>query len=115
MQQIGLSLESGDEDNPFTESLCFVNERQAIVSTNEGRIFAIDTELMKVEDEVAIEDHEPRPIKEYFPTLVNHPGVGSDISYFERLGRTIFFVYRRDRGKGLAGWKDTLLWMSVPP
>jgi hypothetical protein len=113
MHQIGLPLELGDEDNPFAESLVYLNEQQALASSREGRIFVVDTVRLKIEEEVAVEGHEPRPIGEYYPTLANERGLGTDISYFAKLGSMIFFVYRRDRGSDLAGWKDTLLWMSV--
>ncbi len=113
MQQIGLPLESGDEDNPFVESLCYLNGRQALASTNEQRLFVVDTVQMRVEAEVALEGHEPRPIGEYYPTLAKERGLGTDIGGFLRLGDVIMFVYRRDRGTGLAGWKDSLLWLSL--
>jgi hypothetical protein len=113
MQQIGLPLESGDEDNPFTESLCYFSDRQALASTNEQRVFAVDTIQMKIETEVYLEGHEPRPIGEYYPSLSKETGLGTDISWFTRLGDVIFFVYRRDRNTGLEGWKDTLLWLRV--
>jgi hypothetical protein len=113
MRQVGSPLESEDEDNPFAESLCYLNDRQALASTNEQRIFAVDTARMKVEAEVFLEGHEPRPIGEYYPTLAKESGLGTDISYFARLGDVIFFVYRRDRTTGLAGWRDSLLWLSV--
>jgi hypothetical protein len=62
MQQVGSPLESEDEDNPFTESLCYLNDRQALVSTNEQRLFVVDTVRMQVQAEVSLEGHEPRPI-----------------------------------------------------
>jgi hypothetical protein len=113
MHQIGSPLESGNEDDPFAESLEYLNERQALASSREGRIFLVDTVRVKIEEEVAVEGHEPRPIGEYYPTLANERGLGTDISYFARLGSMIFFVCRRDRGRGLAEWQDTLLWLSV--
>ena len=113
MRQVGPPLESEDEDNLFSESLCYLNERQALASTNEQRIFVVNTSQMKVEEEVALEGHEPRPIGEYYPTLAKERGLSTDISYFARLGEVILFVYRRDRRTGLAGWEDSLLWLSV--
>lgn len=47
---------------------------------------------------------------EYYPTLVNDTGLGTDISCFERFGHVIVFVFRRDPGPDLVGWKDSLLW-----
>jgi hypothetical protein len=113
MRQVGSLLELGDEDDSFASSLCYLNDRQALAGTNEQRIFVVDTVRMMVEEEVAIEGHEPRLIGEYYPTLAKERGLGTDISYFARLGDVIVFVYRRDRGTGLAGWKDSLLWLSV--
>jgi hypothetical protein len=113
MRQVGSPLESGDEDNPFATSLCYLNDRQALAGTNEQRIFAVNTARMQVEAEVSLEGHEPRPIGEYYPRLAKERGLGTDISYFERLGDVVVFVCRRDRGTGLAGWRDSLLWLSV--
>ena len=113
MRQVGSPLESGDEDNPFVTSLCYLNDRKALAGTNEQRIFVVDTARMKVEAEVSLEGHEPRPIGEYYPRLAKERGLGTDISYFARLGDVVVFVYRRDRGTGSAGWKDSLLWLSV--
>jgi hypothetical protein len=113
MQQVGSPLESGDEDNPFTESICYFNDRQALASTNEQRIFVVDTAQMKIVEEVYLEGHEPRPIGEYYPRLSKEAGLGTDISCFTRLGDVVIFVYRRDRNTGLEGWKDTLLWLRV--
>jgi hypothetical protein len=112
-EQVGslLNLENGDD--PFAESLAYLNERQVLASTNEGRIFLVDTDRMEIEDEVALEGHEPRPIGEYYPTLAHETGWATDITVFARLGRMIFFTYRRDRGTSSPGWKDTLLWMSA--
>lgn len=113
MRQVSSPLESEDEDNPFAESLCYFNDRQALASTGKQRIFVVDTVQMKVEAEASLEGHEPRPIGEYYPTLAKERGLGTDLFYFERLGDVIIFVYRRDRGTGLEGWKDSLLWLSV--
>jgi hypothetical protein len=112
-EQISSPMNLEDEDDPFAESLAYLNARQVLASTNEGRIFLVDTDRMEIEDEVALEGHEPRPIGEYYPTLANDPGLCTDITGFAKLGRMIFFIYRRDRGTSTPGWKDTLLWMSA--
>lgn len=106
----GSPFESGDEDNPFTESLCYLDDRNALASTGEGRIFLVDTTKMRIEEEIALEGHEPRPIGEYYPSLSNEQGLGTDISWFTKIGNVIVFIYRRDRGTGLKGWRDSLLW-----
>jgi hypothetical protein len=68
---------------------------------------------MGIEDEIAIEGHEPKPIWEYYPTLVKERGLGTDITWFTRLGDVIVFVFRRDSGRDLKGWKDSFLWYSI--
>ncbi len=113
MQQVASPLESGDEDDPFSTSLCYLTDRHALAGTNEQRIFLLDTVQMRVEAEVSVEGHEPRPIGEYYPSLAKERGLGTDISYFARLGDVIVFVYRRDGGMDLAGWKDSLLWLPI--
>ena len=57
-----------------------------------------------------VEGHEPGPIGRYFPTLAHEGGVATDISHFRRVGGSVVFVCRRDRGVGAGGWKDSLLW-----
>lgn len=113
MRQVGVPVKSGDEDDSFAESLVFLNEQQALASTNEGRLFVVDTQRLEIETEADLEGHETRPIGEYYPTLAKERGLATDISYFLRLGDVVFFVYRRDSGTGLEGWKDTLLWLRV--
>jgi hypothetical protein len=49
----------------------------------------------------------------YYTILAHEGGIVTDISYFERLGDAIVFVYCRDGDTGLADWKDTLLWVPV--
>lgn len=114
MHEIGSGLDSGIEGDPFAESYCYFNGEYVLASTNDGRIFLIDTNEMKVEEEVAIEHHEPRPIGEYFPTLAHEPGFCTDLGWFAKLGEVIVFMYRRDGGDDLKGWKDSLLWYRVP-
>jgi hypothetical protein len=69
---------------------------------------------MAVQDEIAIEGHEPRPIGEYFPTLAKETGWATDISWFKRLGDAIVFVHRRDGQSALRDCKDSLL-CSIRP
>jgi hypothetical protein len=113
MKQLGSPCMSRDEDNPFVESLCYLDQQHALAGTGEGRIFLVDTAAMRIEDEIAIKGHEPRPIREYYPILAKERGLGTDIAWFTRLGDVIVFVFRRDRGTGLKGWKDSLLWYLV--
>ena len=88
MESAGSPLASGDEDDPFAESVGHLNDRQALVGTNEQRLFVVDTVEMTIEAEVSL----------------------TDIQYFSRSGTVMLFVSRRDKGKD---WKDTLLHLSV--
>jgi hypothetical protein len=113
MKQFCTPLESEDENNPFAESMCFVDHRHALASTGEGRIFLLDTDQMRIVEEVELQGHEPRPIGEYYPSLSKERGLGTDITWFTRIGKAVVFIYRRDRGTGLEGWKDSIVWYSV--
>jgi len=113
MKRSGTPLESEDEDNPFAESMCFLDHRHALASTGEGRIFLLETDRMRTVEEVELEGHEPRPIGKYYPSLAKERGLGTDITRFTRLGNSVVFIYRRDLGTGLEGWRDTLLWYLV--
>jgi len=113
MKQLGPSCLSGDDDNPFAASLCYLDNQHALAGTGEQRIFNVDTATMRIEDEIAVEGHEPRPVGEYYPKLAKERGLATDITWFTRLGDVIVFVFRRDRGTGLKDWQDSLLWYSV--
>jgi hypothetical protein len=115
MRCIGSPLISGEEDNPFQVSVAFLSERQILAGTGNGRIFIVDARRTRIEDEVALEGHDPKPIGVYYLRLAHEPGLGTDISYFERLGDAIFFVCRRGRVPGTTEWKDTLLWVTAKP
>jgi hypothetical protein len=113
IKQIGSPLDSGDADNPFAESLCYLDDRNFIAGTGEGRVYLVNTRELRIEEEVALEGHEPRPIGDYYPALTRERGLGTDITWFTRLGDKVVFVFRRDRGTGLDAWKDSLLWYGV--
>ncbi|WP_254510988.1 hypothetical protein [Anatilimnocola floriformis] len=102
-----------DDDDMFSESFAWLDDRWALAGTNEGRVYAVDTEGMKIEQEVAIAGHEPRLVGDYFPELAKETGVATDISHFGQLGDLIVFVYRRDKESGLENWKDSLLWFRA--
>ena len=115
MRQIGSPLISGEEDDPFQVSLAFLSERQILVGTGNGRMFIVDSLWMRIEDEVALEGHDPKPIGVHYPRMANESSLGTDISYFKRLGDTIFFVCRRGHVPGSTEWQDTLLWVTAKP
>lgn len=113
MEQRGPSLFSPDEDNPFEGYLLYLHGRRALAKTLHARLYVVDLERMSIEDEVAIEGHEPRPTCEYYPILAEDRTLVTDISWFTKVGNVVVFVYRRDEGSGLNGWKDSLLCHSL--
>jgi WD40 repeat protein len=91
-EQIG-SCEAADEDDPFETSMCFVDETHLLASSSEARSFIIDTKSMSV-------------LKEIDDSLC------TDFSFFRSIGNSVAFVHRRDSGRGLEGWCDTLTFVE---
>jgi hypothetical protein len=76
----------------------------------------VNTDRLNITEEFVLEGHHPKPIGHQQgnrDAALEDVLIGTDISYFLRLGGTIVFVYRRDSGKDLDGWKDTLLFCKV--
>jgi hypothetical protein len=107
-RKLGASIKPVGADNWFAESVCWLDNGRAIAATNEGRVYLIDTNRMRIVEEVVIEGHEPQPVSEYYPGLKGNELV-TDILWFTQLAVGVAFVVRRDRGVGLEGWKDSLL------
>lgn len=91
-EQVG-SCEAPDEDDPFEISMCFIDETHVLASTSECRAFIIETNSMSVVHEVDA-------------TLF------TDFSFFRPVGNSVVFVHRRDSGRGLEGWCDTLTFVE---
>jgi hypothetical protein len=102
------------EGESISESYCYLDTSHALAGTNEHRIFLVNTNQMRLEEEIAVENHEPRPIGEYFPTLADEPGLCTDLGWFTRIGDVVVFFWERDGGKSAKAWKDSFLWYRVP-
>lgn len=85
-KQIGF-CKAVDEDDPFEVSMCFVDETHLLASSEEARAFMIDTNSMSVLKKV--DDC-------------------TDFNFFRPMGNSVAFVRRRDAGRGLKGWCDTV-------
>jgi hypothetical protein len=48
MRPLASPLESGDDDNPFAESMAYLDERRALIGSGEGRVFVLDTDSMAI-------------------------------------------------------------------
>ncbi len=108
------TCESPDgESDVFADHVHYLDDRRALATTFNSRVFLVDVPNMRILDEIALAGHEPRPIEYYYPRLRGDTQLCTDISYSVGCGDTIVFVCRSDRGSGLKGWKDTLMFVSV--
>ena len=103
-----------EQEEAFSDSLCYVGEDWALAISLSERLFLFDLTQMTVSDEVWIEGHEPKPTLIYYPILTDDGDVCTDIVGFKCVGNMIALVFRRDAGSGHVGWKDSLLFVSIP-
>ena len=82
-------------EDEFGTSLCYLDNSRALACSINGRIAVVDTRSMRVVDELAIEDHEPRPIAEYYPRVAgdDDKSLCSDITCFKRVGDYLIVVH----------------------
>jgi hypothetical protein len=102
-----------NEDDCFAESIAYIDNLLALVSSRDGRLFVIDLNTMSVIHEVEVAGHEPRSCDAIYPALAEETGLCSDISYFRSFGDSLLMIFRRDGGVALEGWKDSLLLFSL--
>lgn len=95
------------EDDCGGYSSCFLDNQIALISSQAGRIFAVNTELKKLLGEVLIENHEPHSTSFYYPRLSDDDSLCTDISSFEQFGENVVFVYRQEENP----WKDSLIFI----
>jgi hypothetical protein len=67
------------EDEYAGENICYLDDRHALVTSAEGKLFVVDVVDMKVHDEVSLVGEDPRPV-----------------SYFVRLAGERFLSVHRD-------------------
>jgi hypothetical protein len=108
-------------DDPFETSVCYLDNSQALACSTNGRIAVVDTRSMRVVEELAIEGHEPRPTKEYYPRLIGDSSLCTDISYIARVGDYLIVVHPLQRplepgpdgGVKFEEWRDGLLCFPI--
>lgn len=103
----------GGEDDPFAESLSFLDASRALVATNEQRLYVIDVVSGKIVSEVFVDGHEPKPISTYYPRVNDDGTICTDLTHFRKIGDEIAFIRRSDGGVELRGWRDQLLCVPV--
>jgi WD40 repeat protein len=96
IEQIGeYYLELGEDDMVGYYS-CYLNEKYALLNSENGLVFLVDTKQRKIIEEVTIENHAPMPVPHYYPRLRNEDGLCTDLGYFEGVGDYVVFVFRRN-------------------
>jgi hypothetical protein len=110
---LGVCRSKWGEADHFGYCLCYLDARSALVHTHHDRLFRIDLRAMKIADEIIVEGHEPRPLEDYYPSLVGEKALCTDIAYFARVGETVVLGYHRETGAELDQWKDTLMFYGV--
>jgi hypothetical protein len=110
---LGACKSPDSENDPFSEGLTYLSSVRALAQTNERRLFLIDIASMRILDEVGIDGHEPRPAEYYNPTLRGERQLCTDIGEFVRIGDTLVFASRLDRGTGARERRDQLMFVPV--
>jgi hypothetical protein len=120
-------LELDEDDVGY--SICYLNENFALVNSQNGLIFLVDTKQKKIIEDVTIENHLPMPASHYYPILKDDNDLCTDL-IFEGVGDNVVFVYRHNRNdeivsgfaveetmkqklerarKDLENWKDSII------
>ena len=102
----------GDEAY-FGNCLCYLDATSALVGSHHGRLFRIDLRVMKITDEIIVQGHEPRPVEEYYPSLVGEKTLCTDIASVARFGEIVVLGYHRQIGLEPKQRKDTLMFCNV--
>jgi len=79
-----------DEEDSLAEHLHFAGENRAIINTTEGRMLMLDVPGLTLLDEFAVAGHEPRPIRDCYPSLSSEEGIGTDLQSFQPCGKNSF-------------------------
>jgi hypothetical protein len=112
-RKLGTCHSKWGEEDYFGDCLCYLDDTTALVHSHHGRLFRIDLRAMKVREEMTVRGHEPRPVEEYYPTLVGDKTLCTDIAYFARFGEIVVLGYHRETGTEVGKWKDTLMFYDV--
>ncbi len=74
-----------DADDGFGYYMCYLSDDRILVNTDEGLMYLIDINKMKISDQLILIGHEPRSSKELFPNLKNvEEGLCGDLHCFYR-------------------------------
>ncbi len=105
-----------DHEDPLAEQLHFVDRTTALVSTVNRRLHLVEVPSMRIVDELAVEGHPSRPIKDlYYPALKDDTGWASDLFVFAPIrDRTFVSIHERRPSHSTRGPRDLVLWRVDP-
>jgi hypothetical protein len=108
-RKLGACRSKWGDDDHFSDSICYLDDRFALVHTHNQRLFRIDLRAMKLREEVIVRGHEPRPLEEFYSSLAGDMSISTDIDHFTRLGDVVILVSQRLLETKREVWKNTLL------
>lgn len=71
-----------DDSDPIGDYVSYAGEDSVLIASLNGRLFLADAASLTVRDEIAILDHEPRPVSEHYPALHGESSLCGDLSFF---------------------------------
>jgi hypothetical protein len=103
-----------DEEDPLAEQLHFVDRTTALVCSNNKRLHLVDVPSLQIVDELAVEGHPSRPLKDlYSPALKDDAGWGTDLFVFEPCRAGTFVSIHERLPSPSARWRgDVVFWRA---
>lgn len=112
------ALQWPESDHGIGYSTCYVSDRNALVSSSEGRIYLVDLGTMCISDEIYVQGHEPRPCRELYPILNGEYHLCSDLQWFVRVGLNKVVAVHRElpaEDSTQENWRDVVVaWEQFP-
>jgi len=108
-----LSVYEHPEDSYLGYDLCYIDDNKALFSTEDSRIYLLDTNEMTIIKEIIISGHEPKTTEYYYPSLIGEDELCTDISYFKRFGNKILVVFKENAENSSESWEDSILIFDV--
>ena len=94
----------------FDYDCCYLSDSVALVAANEGRLFLVDLDQMKITEELILQGHEPRVCEELYPRLKGDMQLISDLNFFHDVNsKYIVSVHQQLPNLVPDCWKDTVV------
>ena len=82
-------------DDQIGDFMAFVDTNRALLTSTNGRLFLVDLTKMAIVEELSFHGHEPKPVEEFYPSLIGDRGLCSDLAFFLRLSHDRFLSVPR--------------------